>query len=130
MTLHRSTFIKALREEFPAIEPWLAGYRDNLTFEMMRFRHFTQDAMAQGDLGTVRRCFAFLRRAFAEGNRHVRNSVVVSYLEHLEFEGANGAAAEKLLAPELAAARAEMLAMFRKLKELPRKKRPRRRGAA
>jgi hypothetical protein len=129
MPLHRSSFVKALRQEFPAIEPWLAGYRDNLTFEMMRFRHFTEDAIARGDLATVRKCFAFLRRAFETGNHHVRGSVVASYLEHLDFVGANGAAAEKLLPSELAAVRTEMLAWFRKLDELPKKRR-RRNGAA
>jgi hypothetical protein len=125
LTLHRSSFVKALRAEFPAIESWLAGYRDSLTFEMMRFRHFTEDAIKRGEMSTVKKCFRFLEKAFATGNRHIRNSVVVSYLEHLEFGGANGPAAEKLLAPELAAERSRMLRIFRELEELPKRKRGR-----
>jgi hypothetical protein len=129
LTLHRSSFVKALRDEFPAIESWLAGYRDNLTFEMMQFRHFTEDAIKRGEMSTVKKCFQFLRKAYATGNRHVRNSVVVSYLEHLEFAGANGPAAEKLLARELAAERTRMLRVLREREELPKRK-PRRSGAA
>ncbi len=123
MTLHRSTFLRALRDEFPAIEPWLRDYRDNLTFEMMRFRNFTEDAIVRGDLTLVRHCFQFLDKAFATGNRHLRNSVVVSYLEHLEFTGANGAAAEQLLPAKLAAERTRMIATLTKLSERPKKAR-------
>jgi len=127
--LHRSAFIKALREELPAVQPWLAGYRDNLTLEMMRFRHFTQDAIARGDLSSVRRAFRFLNTAFATGNRHVRNSIVVSYLEHLDFPGPDGPAAEQLLPATLAAERTRMIAFLTRLKERPRKHR-RGKGAA
>jgi len=127
--LHRSAFIKALREELPAIQPWLAGYRDNLTLEMMRFRHFTQDAIARVDLSSVRRAFRFLNTAFATGNRHVRNSIVVSYLEHLDFPGPDGPAAEQLLPATLAVERTRMIALLTRLKERPRKHR-RGKGAA
>lgn|SRR5690348_9202791 len=73
LILHRSTFVRELRASFPGVEPWLAGYRDTLTLEMMRFRHFTEDAIARGDLVTVRKAFEFLHRAFETGNHHVRN---------------------------------------------------------
>ena len=123
MSLHRSAFIKTLRDEFPGIEPWLAGYRDNLTFEMMRFRQFTEDAIARGDLTCVRKCFQFLNTAFATGNRHIRNSVVVSYLEHLEFPGSNGAAAERLLPANLAEERAKAIAILARVSERSKKRR-------
>jgi hypothetical protein len=129
MPMHRSAFIKELRQELPAIESWLADYRDNLTFEMMRYRQFTQDAITRGDMVTVRKSFQFLRRAFATGNRHVRNSIVVSFLEHLEFVGSNGQTAEKLLPAELSVERDQVLAAVRRMSELPHK-RSRRRGAA
>ncbi len=125
LTLHRSSFVSALRAEFPGIEPWLAGYRENLTFEMMRFRQFTEDAIERGDVATARKSFAFLHRAFETGNRHVRNSVVVSFLEHLEFSGSNGKAAEQLLPKDLAEERGRMLATLRQLEERPRKRSPR-----
>jgi hypothetical protein len=129
MTMHRSAFVKELRQELPSVESWLVGYRDNLTFEMMRYRQFTEDAITRGDMATVRRSFQFLAKAFATGNRHVRNSIVVSFLEHLAFVGSNGQAAEKLLPGELSAERTHVLAALRRMSELPRK-RPRRRGAA
>ncbi len=129
MPMHRSAFIKELRQELPAIESWLADYRDNLTFEMRRYRQFTQDAITRGDMVTVRKSFQFLRRAFATGNRHVRNSIVVSFLEHLEFVGSNGQKAEKLLPAELSVERDQVLAALRRMSELPHK-RSRRRGAA
>jgi len=71
---------------------------------------------------TVRKSFQFLHMAFATGSRHVRNSVVVSFLEHLEFSGSNGEAAEQLLPKELAAERERMLDIFRQLAERPRKR--------
>jgi hypothetical protein len=111
-----------LRKELPAIEPWLAGYRDNLTLEMMRFRHFTEDALARGDLGCVRECFRLLKTAFDNGNPHLRNSVVVSYLEHLDFKGAEAAAAQRLLPADLAAARSRVRAALERLNERPAKR--------
>ena len=110
VSLHRSAFINELRARFPTIGPWLAGNRDNLTMEMIRFRHFTEDAIARGDLSRVREAFLFLSKAFTTGNRHLRNSVVVSFLEHLRFTGPKGASAEQLLPAVLAAERTRMLA--------------------
>jgi hypothetical protein len=121
--MHRSAFIKSLREQFPAIEPWLKGYRDNLTFEMMRFRHFTEDAIARGDYDLVRKCFQVLNSAFASGNRHVRNAVVVSFLEHLDFAGSAGAEAERLMPAALADARREVMEKWAELEKRPRKRR-------
>jgi hypothetical protein len=123
MIVHRSEFIKSLREQFPAVEPWLKGYRDNLTFEMMRFRHFTEDAIARGDYDLVRRCFQFLNSAFTGGNRHVRNAVVVSFLEHLDFTGPTGAEAEHLMPAALADARREVMAQWTELEKRPAKRR-------
>lgn len=103
----------------------MAGYRDTLTLEMMRFRHFTEDAITRGDLVTVRKAFEFLHRAFDTGNHHVRNSVVVRFLEHLAFSGSNGQAAEQLLPKAHADERERMLAMLRQIEQRPWK-RPRR----
>jgi hypothetical protein len=119
--MHRSAFVKSLREQFPAIEPWLKGYRDNLTFEMMRFRHFTEDAISRGDYELVRKCFQFLHAAFAVGNRHVRNAVVVSFLEHLDFTGPGGVEAERLMPAALAEARRAVMARWAELEKRPTK---------
>ena len=59
--------MKDLREKLPAVDPSLAGYRDNLTFEMMCFRHFTEHAIARGDCVTVRRCFELLHKPSRQG---------------------------------------------------------------
>jgi hypothetical protein len=122
MNLHRSAFIKAMRDEFPGVASWLNGYRDNLTLEILRFRQFTEDAIVRGDLPLVRKCFIFANKAFSTGNRHVRNALIVTYLEHLEFVGLNGASAEKLLPAPLAVERERMRTILAPLAELPRKK--------
>jgi hypothetical protein len=122
MSLHRSALIKTMREDFPNIESWLDGYRDNLTFEVLRFRQFTEDAIARGDLPLVRKCFALANVAFETGNRAVRNAIVVTYLEHLEFTGSNGATAEKELPAPLAAERTRMRTILVGLTALPSKK--------
>ena len=90
---------------------------------MMRFRHFTEDAIARGDLGCVRECFRLLKTAFDNCNHHLRNSVVVSYLEHLEFKGAEAGAAESLLPADLAAARSRVRGALESLNERPAKRR-------
>jgi hypothetical protein len=113
----------SLREQFPAIEPWLKGYRDNLTLEMMRFRHFTEDAISRGDYDLVRKCYQFLNSAFMGGNKHVRNSVVVTFLEHLDFTGFGGPEAEQLMPAALANARREIMAQWAELEKRPTKRR-------
>jgi hypothetical protein len=124
--MHRSAFIKSLREQFPAIEPWLKGYRDNLTFEMMRFRHFTEDAISRADYDLARKCFQFVDCAFADGNKHVRNAVVVSFLEHLDFSGSAGAEVERLMPAALTDARREVMAEWAELERRPAKRRAKR----
>ena len=119
-TMHRSSFIKKLRTQLPAVEPWLKGYRDNLTFEMMRFRQFTEDAIGRGDWQTVRRAFRLLHSAYQTGNRHLRNSVIVSYLEHLPLQGSNGEAAKKLLSHQLAEERKRATVLLRSLPQSPK----------
>ncbi len=114
-TIHRSAFIKQLREQFPSVKSWLRGYRDNLTLEMMRFKQFTEDAVARSDWDTVRRAFQFAHTAFQQGNRHVRNSIVVTYLEHLPLAGPSGETAKKLLPSELARERDKIISYMESL---------------
>jgi hypothetical protein len=114
-TIHRSSFIKMLRAQLPAVEPWLNGYRDNLTLEMMRFEQFTQDAIGRGDWDTVRRAFQLAHTAFERGNKELRNSLVVTYLEHLELTGVTGEKAKTFLSSDLARERDQVIAYMEKV---------------
>lgn len=99
--IHRSEFVRQLKLEFPEALPFLDSMRDGLTLEMDGFTSFAADAIDRGDYETVTRCFRFADRLLEQGNRAVRNAVAVVFLEHLRFEGRNGAKAHQLLTSRL-----------------------------
>jgi hypothetical protein len=99
--IHRSEFVRRLKLEVPEAVEALRGYRDNLSMEMLAFLVMTQEAMERGDLDLVRRCFRLADSVFVHGNRQVRNSLLVSFLEHLDFSGPHGRKAEELLTSAL-----------------------------
>jgi hypothetical protein len=122
---HRSEFVRQLKLEIPESVEALRGYRASLSMEMLAFLVMTNEAIARGDFDLVRRCFRFADRILASGNRKVRNSLAVSYLEHLDFSGAHGTIAENLLTPAL---RGEREAVLRYLDALLQAARARMRG--
>ncbi len=107
--MHRSEFVRQLKAAIPEAVAALRGYRDNLTMEMLAFTVLTQEAIDGGDFQLVGRCFRFADQVLAQGNRQVRNSIAVSFLEDLSFSGPNGARAERLLTPALKAERDAVL---------------------
>jgi hypothetical protein len=106
---HRSEFVRQLKLEIPESVEALRGYRGNLTMEMLAFLVMTNEGIARGHLDLVRRCFSFADRVLAAGNRQVRKSLAVSFLEHLDFSGAGGREAEALLTPALRLGRESVL---------------------
>ncbi len=107
--MHRSAFIKALRADQPDIDTWLEGYRDNLTLEMMRVLQYTNAAIKAREFDRIRKIFMFINTAFATGNKQLRNSIVVSFLEHLDFGSPPNMRAESLLPTPLRTARNQVL---------------------
>ena len=108
--MHRSEFIKALRAELPAVEPWLKGYRDNLTIEMDRVLDFTHAAIKARDYNQLGRIFDFMERAYVGGDAKLKNSIAVTYLAKLDFgQRPPDIRAQSLLGRSLAAERHSVL---------------------
>jgi len=92
---------EALLSEFPELRDELTDNAGLLHLQLAVLARHTQDAIAAGDLATVRRDFMFVDRVLAAADKFVRNAVHVSYLEHVEFTGTHGAAARDLLSSRL-----------------------------
>jgi hypothetical protein len=109
VAIHRSEFVRLLRSEFPAVEPYLRDSRINLTDEMSAFLEFAETAIAARDQVLVRRVFLFADRVLAQGNAEVRNALCVSFLEHLPSSSEAEREAISLLPVSLRSAREEAL---------------------
>ena len=114
-TIHRSEFVRLLKGLLPEAIPYLEGNRLNLTAEMMALGELAQAAIDSRDSSLVRRVFMFAETVFARGNAEVRNSLVVTVLEHLSFDTEAGHEALKVFPAALANARAEALDSLRRV---------------
>lgn len=119
--VHRSVFVRELRQRIPEVEAELAGNRFTFLEEMSSFMRFTQSAIDRGDLPLVARCFRFADDIWPRANRAVLNFLYVVYLEHLEFTGTSGEAAFRLLSPRLREAHRAIHEYLRELDEIGRK---------
>lgn len=101
----RAAFAAALRQRVPAIAAQLRSNSDsglhNATDALLQH---TLALIRAGDKEGVTSCFAFADWALRVGDAAVRNSLAVSYLEHLSFEGRKNSWAKPLLTPGLAQA--------------------------
>ncbi len=86
-TIHRSEFVRRLRETVPEVEPYLEGMRTGVTLEMSAFREMTDDALRRGDRELLLRAFQFAKSLLENGNREVRNALAVCFLEDLDLDG-------------------------------------------
>ena len=111
--IHRSEFVRLLKESLPEANPYLEGNRLNLTAQMMALGELAQAAIDSQDSSLVRRVFMFSESMFARGNAEVRNALVVTVLEHLSFDTDAGHQALKVFPDALAKARAEALDSLR-----------------
>ena len=108
--MHRSEFVRELKEAVPEAVAALKGYRHSLTMEMLAFTVLTQEAIGAGDFGLVRRCFSFAHEVWSRGDRAVRNALVAGFLEDLDFSGPHGEKAEQFLTTALRHERRAVLA--------------------
>lgn len=83
--LHRSLFLKEVKETFPELREEINDQGGRLHLEMHVFRDFTQEQINQGHQGRVRKCFEIADKCLRRGNKALVGAVRVSFLEHLEF---------------------------------------------
>jgi hypothetical protein len=89
--LHRSVFLKELKETFPQLKDAINSEHGLLHLEMHVFRDFAQGAIRLGNAKEVRRCFMVAEKYYNDGNESMKNAVVVSFVEHLELHDARWA---------------------------------------
>ena len=98
-TLHRSIFLKELKETFPQLRAPINAQYGLLHLKIHAFTDFVQHAIADGDKETVRLSFMMAERYYSGGDAHMRNAICVSFVEHLDLQKAQWA--WDLLGPSL-----------------------------
>jgi ribonuclease P protein component len=73
--LHRSIFLKELKEAFPPLRDAINAQYGLLHLEVHAFTDFVQHAIADGDKETVRLSFMIAERYYNCGNADMRNAI-------------------------------------------------------
>jgi hypothetical protein len=98
-TLHRSIFLKELKNTFPQLTDEINAQYGLLHLEMHIFADFAQRCIAGRDMEKVRLSFMVAEKYWASGNADMRNAIDVSFVEHLDLRKAQWA--WDLLGPNL-----------------------------
>ena len=84
--LHRSLFLKEIKESFPELRDDLNQQWGLLHLEMHAFYRFVQSRIDDEDRGSVDKAFQLADKYLRKGNADLVNALSVSFLEHLNFE--------------------------------------------
>jgi len=98
-TLHRSIFLKELKNTFPQLTDKINAQYGLLHLEMHVFADFAQRCIAGRDMEKVKLCFVAAEKYCARGNADMRTAVIISFVEHLDLRKAQWA--WDLLGPHL-----------------------------
>ena len=98
-TLHRSVFLKELKNTFPQLTDEINAQYGLLHLEMHIFADFAQRCVAGHEVEKVRLSFMMAEKYWAGGNADMRNAIAVSFVEHLDLRKAQWA--WDLLGPNL-----------------------------
>lgn len=83
--MHRSEFLKIVKEAFPELRNIINAEEGLLHFEMDVFRRYAQKAIFDGDKDAFVRCADIANMAYHKGNIALKNAVDVSFVEMLDF---------------------------------------------
>jgi hypothetical protein len=97
--LHRSIFLKELKDTFPDLTTEINAQHGLLHLEMGVFANFVQRAITLGNTKDVASCFKLAEKYYRDGNDHLNNAIGVSFVEHLDLRNARWA--WELLGPVL-----------------------------
>jgi hypothetical protein len=89
--LHRSIFLKELKDTFPDLRADINAQHGLLHLEMGVFADFAQRAITLGDAKDVASCFKLAEKYYRDGNDHLKNAIGVSFVEHLDLRNAQWA---------------------------------------
>ena len=84
--LHRSQFLKEIKESFPELRDDLNQQWGLLHLEMHAIYRFVQDRIDEEDRGSVDQAFQLADKYVRAGNADLVNALVVSFLGHLNFQ--------------------------------------------
>jgi hypothetical protein len=90
-TLHRSIFLKELKETFPLLRADINAQWGLPHLEVSVFRDLVQQAITEGDEETVRLSLMMAERYYRDGNAYMSNAICVSFVEHLDLRKAQWA---------------------------------------
>ena len=83
--LHRSQFIKEIKETWPHLATEINAENGLIHLEIAVVRRFAQELIDCGDRDALAQCFAIMQKYMAGGNTRMRNAVDVSFIEDLDF---------------------------------------------
>jgi len=84
--LHRTEFIADLKEAFPELQEKINREAGLLHLEMSAFTRFVQNRINAGDKDALGRALKLADHYVRYGNKKLVNAIMVSFLEHLNFE--------------------------------------------
>ena len=116
-------FTQRLASEFPELREEIQEDEGLLHLQMHAFTRITQEAISIGDFEKLRKQFALAHEFFSNAEPNLENAFYVSYLEDLEFDGANGEKAKKMLSPVLLQGWKDIMYYMDELAKLSRKER-------
>ncbi len=83
--LHRSQFIKEIKETWPHLAQAINAEQGLLHLEIVVVRDFAQGLIGTGDREALAQCFAIIEKYEAGGNESLSNAIDVSFIEDLDF---------------------------------------------
>jgi len=106
--MNNKEFISTLIKVFPEIEDDVLDEDNNglITLQISFFRKFTQNAVDNNDLLSIKKCFQFVDDMIGNVEDRVESALYLSFLNKLSFVRNPGA--EKLLSNKLLGARSEI----------------------
>ena len=84
-TVHRSEFIKAVKEQFPELRDPINQQEGLLCFELREFRLFTERAIRDGDTQKLAACYRLVETAYLTGNRKFKDAIDVCFIEDMDY---------------------------------------------
>ena len=84
--VHRSEFLKRLKETFPEVTPEVNKEEGLLHFEMRAFRKLVQQLIDSGDRERIAMAYGLAEWAYENGSDNLKNAIDVSLIEELNFD--------------------------------------------
>ena len=84
--LHRSQFIKEIKENWPELTSAINAEDGLLHLEMAVIRQFAQHLIDTGNRENLVCCFSIVEKYQIGGNPHLQNAIDVSFVEDLDFK--------------------------------------------